>query len=95
MVQVLHKEIYDKGINLILGDKVEAFEGNDVVLASGKRIESDAIVMAIGVVPETDLAREAGLEIGVTGAIKVNRNYMTNDKDICCWRCNRGIQCIN
>lgn len=82
MVQVLHKEIYDKGINLILGDKVEAFEGNNVVLASGKRIESDAIVMAIGVVPETDLAREAGLEIGVTGAIKVNQNYMTNDKDI-------------
>ena len=31
MVQVLHKEIYDKGINLILGDKVEAFEGNNVV----------------------------------------------------------------
>ncbi len=82
IVQVLHKEIYDKGINLILGDKVEAFEGNNVVLASEKRIESDAIVMAIGVVPETDLAREAGLEVGVTGAIKVNQNYMTNDKDI-------------
>ncbi|MDU5545720.1 MAG: rhodanese-like domain-containing protein, partial [Clostridium perfringens] len=37
---------------------------------------------AIGVAPETDLAREAGLEIGQTGAIKVNQNYLTNDKDI-------------
>ena len=38
--------------------------------------------MAIGVFPETDLAREAGLEIGETGGIKVDRNYLTNDRDI-------------
>ena len=38
--------------------------------------------MAIGVAPETDLAREARLEIGQTGAIKVNQNYLTKDKDI-------------
>lgn len=82
MVQVLHKEIYDNGINLILGDKVESFEGNDIVLSSGKKVESDVIVMAIGVMPETDLAREAGLDIGITGAIKVNQNYLTNDSDI-------------
>ncbi|MGG7179223.1 FAD-dependent oxidoreductase [Clostridium paraputrificum] len=82
MVQVLHKAMYDNGINLIVGDKVNSFEKNLVVLESGKKIESDAVVMAIGVIPETDLAREAGLEIGQTGAIKVNTNYMTNDKDI-------------
>lgn len=82
MVQVFHKEMYDKGINLILGDKVSSFEINTVVLESGKKIESDAVVMAIGVTPETDLAREAGLEIRTTGAIKVNQNYLTNDKDI-------------
>lgn len=82
MVQVLHKEIYDHGVNLVVGDKVNCFETNTVVLESGKKIEADAVVMAIGVTPETDLARESGLEIGVTGAIKVNQNYMTNDKDI-------------
>lgn len=82
MVQVLHKEIYDKGINLIVGDKVSSFEKDTVVLESGEKITSDAVVMAIGVAPETDLAREAGLEIGVTGAIKVNQNYLTNDMDI-------------
>ncbi|VYU65219.1 pyridine nucleotide-disulfide oxidoreductase [Clostridium tertium] len=82
MVQVLHKAMYDNGVNLIVGDKVSSFEKDTVVLESGKKIISDAVVMAIGVIPETDLAREAGLEIGQTGAIKVNTNYMTNDKDI-------------
>ena len=82
MAQVLHKAMYDNGVNLIVGDKVSSFEKDTVVLESGKKIISDAVVMAIGVIPETDLAREAGLEIGQTGAIKVNTNYMTNDKDI-------------
>lgn len=82
MVQILHKEIYDKGINLVVGDKVECFEENKVVLNSGKKINAKAVVMAIGVSPETSLAKEAGLEIGVTGAIKVDSNYKTSDDDI-------------
>lgn len=82
MVQILHKEIYDKGINLIVGDKVENFEENKVVLNSGKKINAKAVVMAIGVSPETTLAKEAGLEIGVTGAIKVDSNYKASDDDI-------------
>lgn len=82
MIQVLHKVVYDNGVNLVVGDKVSSFEKDTVVLESGKKIESDVVVMAIGVTPETDLAREAGLEIGQTGAIKVDNNYMTNDKDI-------------
>lgn len=82
MVQVFHKALYDNGVNLIVGDKVDSFEKNLVVLGSGKKIASDAVVMAIGVAPETDLAKKAGLEIGETGAIKVDTNYLTNDKDI-------------
>lgn len=82
MVQILHKEIYDKGINLIVEDKVSSFEENKVVLASGKKIEAKAVVMAIGVSPEVYLAKEAGLELGETGAIKVDKNYKTNDDDI-------------
>ncbi len=82
MVQMLHKEIYDNGIDLILEDPVEKFEENTVVLKSGKRIKTDAVVMAIGVRPETKLAEEAGLEIGETRSIKVNHNYQTSDKDI-------------
>lgn len=82
MVQILHKEIHDQGIELLLGDKVEKFEENLVILGSGRKIQADAVVMAIGVSPETKLAVDAGLEIGETRAIKVDHNYMTNDKDI-------------
>lgn len=82
MVQILHKEIYDKKINLIVGDKVAKFEKNAVVLDSKKKIEADAVVMAIGVSPETKLAKDAGLEIGETGSIKVDQSYRTSDKDI-------------
>jgi NADPH-dependent 2,4-dienoyl-CoA reductase/sulfur reductase-like enzyme/rhodanese-related sulfurtransferase len=82
MVQIFHKEIYDKGINLVVGDKVERFEENQVVLSSGKRLKADVVVMAIGVSPETSLAKDAGLEIGVTGAISVDKNYKTSDDNI-------------
>lgn len=82
MVQILHKELYDKGIKLIVGDKVEKFEENRVILSSGKILSADIVVMAIGVAPETSLAKEAGLEIGLTGAISVDKNYKTSDEDI-------------
>lgn len=82
MVQILHKEIYDNGINLIVGDKVSSFEKDKVVLSSGKKVNAKAVVMAIGVSPEVSLAKEAGIELGETGAIKVDKNYKTNDDDI-------------
>ncbi|MDK2829277.1 FAD-dependent oxidoreductase [Clostridium beijerinckii] len=82
MVQIFHKEIYDRGINLIVRDKVENFEKDTVVLASGKKVTAKVVVMAIGVAPETSLAKEAGLDIGETGAIKVDSNYKTNDDNI-------------
>lgn len=82
MVQILHKEIYDRGINLIVGDKVESFEEDTIILASGKKINAQAVVMAIGISPEVNLAKEAGIELGETGAIKTDKNYMTNDKNI-------------
>ncbi len=82
MVQVLHKEIYDHGVDLIVGDKVTAFDTNKVILESGKEIDSEVVVMAIGVAPETTLAKGANLDIGKTGAMKVDANFLTNDPDI-------------
>ncbi len=82
MVQILQKEIYDKGIDLIVGETVVSFGENKVVLSSGKEIDVHSVVMAIGVSPEVKLAKEAGLELGVTGAIKVDKNYMTSDPSI-------------
>ena len=82
MVQIFHKEIHDKGINLLIGEKIDKFENSNAYLRSGKIIEADAVIMAKGVTPEISLAKDAGLEIGETGAIKVDKNYRTNDKDI-------------
>ncbi|MDD3415753.1 MAG: FAD-dependent oxidoreductase, partial [Lachnospiraceae bacterium] len=82
MVQIFHKVLIDHKVDVILGDKVESFLEDKVVLASGKSLNAGAVVMAIGVSPETYLAKEAGLEIGETGAIKVDKNYRTNDPDI-------------
>ncbi|AGH80721.1 pyridine nucleotide-disulfide oxidoreductase family protein [Psychromonas sp. CNPT3] len=82
MVQILHKELHDHGVNLIVNDKVERFSENKIILSSGKEVDTDVVVMAIGVRPETDLAKQAGLDLGKTGAMKVNQNYQTNDADI-------------
>lgn len=82
MAQVLHKEMLDKGVNLILSDGVKKIGTDEIELQSGRKVPAKAVVMAIGVSPETSLAKDAGLEIGVTGAIKVDHDYLTNDKDI-------------
>lgn len=82
MVQILHKEIYDKGINLYIGEKIVKIENDKAFLSSGKQIDAKVVVMAKGVTPETVLAQEAGVEIGKTGAIKVDECYRTSDKDI-------------
>ena len=81
MVQILHKELDDNGVELFLSTSVTAIE-KDCVLAGDKKIEADAVVMAIGVAPETGLAKQAGLKIGETGGIWVNHNYQTSDPDI-------------
>lgn len=82
MAQILHKEMMDKGVNIILSDGVKTINEDSVELKSGKKVNAQVVVMAIGVSPETSLARDAGLEIGETGGIKVDHNYLTNDKDI-------------
>lgn len=82
MAQILHKEIYDKGVNLILNDAVVKIDNDHLVLKSGRKVNAKAVVMAVGVAPDIALAKDAGLEIGTTGAIKVDHNYLTSDKDI-------------
>jgi len=82
MVQILHKEMMDRGINLVVSDAISKVSDDHIELASGKKVSAQVVVMAIGVRPETTLAKEAGIEIGETGGIKVDHNYVTNDEDI-------------
>ncbi len=60
MVQILHKELLDNGVELTVNDKVVGFEENQVILESGKKFTSEIIVMGIGVRPEGELAKRAG-----------------------------------
>ncbi len=82
MAQIIHKELHDHGLHLILGEFVSEIQKDKVVLASGKEINASAVVMAAGVRPETTLAQKCGIELGQTGGILVNHNYQTNYVDI-------------
>lgn len=82
MSQILHKELLDNGVELFLGDGVKAIAEDHVTLVSGREIPADVVVLAIGVMPETALAKDAGLELGETGAIKVSADFCTSDPHI-------------
>ncbi len=82
MAQILHKEMLDHGVNLILGDGVRKIREDAIELQSGREVTAQAVVLAIGVRPEIGLARDAGLEIGSAGGIRVDHNYLTSDPDI-------------
>ncbi|GAB79008.1 NADPH-dependent 2,4-dienoyl-CoA reductase, sulfur reductase [Austwickia chelonae] len=82
IVQLLHREIHDQGVDLVLGDAISGIDGDTITLASGRTVTAQTVVMAIGVTPETTLARAAGLDIGTTGGIKVDHNYLTSDPSI-------------
>jgi len=84
MASILHGHMKEKGVNLILEDGVASFEnsGRMIVLNSGRKIETDMIILAIGVRPENQLAKEAGLKTGERGGIVVNAHLQTEDLDI-------------
>jgi CoA-disulfide reductase len=84
MAAILHAHLREKGVNLILEDGVSAFENNGkiVKLNSGKMIETDMIILAIGVKPENQLAIGAGLKVGERGGIQVNEKLQTDDPNI-------------
>jgi Uncharacterized NAD(FAD)-dependent dehydrogenases len=86
MAAILHEHIFNKGLNLILEDGVKSFAKKEnstiITLQSGEQIETDLIILAIGVKPEIKLAKEAGLAIGDLGGIKVNEKLQTSDPNI-------------
>lgn len=82
MVQILHKEMLDHHVNLVLGDGVASIHDDYIATEAAKKITAQLVVLAIGVRPETALAEKAGLTIGETGAIQVDTNYVTNDPHI-------------
>lgn len=86
MAQILHENILQNGVKLFLGDGVASFrEENDrvtVTLKSGKAVETDLIILAIGVRPNSELAKAAGLSLNVRGGIVVDDTLKTSDPSI-------------
>ena len=86
VAQFIHQELILNGVCLQLGDAVDSFECenqcNYVILKSGKKIKTDMIIMAIGVKPETILAKEASLKLSNKGYIIVNEHMQTSDPSI-------------
>lgn len=85
MAQTLHRELHNHGIRLLLNTTVTEIETNTVHCVCGEnaiRVASDAVVLSVGVVPETELAEKAGLRIGETKGVWVQAGGQTDDPDI-------------
>lgn len=84
LAQILHAQIDLHGVDLTLSDGLKAFQqqGKKLLLNSGKTISADMTILSIGVAPESTLAKEAGIELGLRGSIKVNDKLETSIPDI-------------
>ena len=86
MAAFIHNEMRRHGVKLALGHTVEGFEqdgtGVRILLKGEEPLQADLVVLAIGVTPDTGLAREAGLKLGIKGSILVNDRMETSAPDI-------------
>lgn len=85
MAAMLHTHLRQNGVNLMLETAVSGFEKaeNSILVKTSKgNVEADLVILSIGVSPDSGLAKDAGLELGIGGSIAVNDNYQTSDPDI-------------
>ena len=86
MAAFLHAQLREKGVKLMLGRTVEGFAADgdrvNVLIKDEAPLTADMVVLAIGVTPDTALARDAGLELGIKGSIVVNDRMETSVPDI-------------
>ncbi len=86
MACTLHGYLRKKGVGLHLSTAVAGFEeapgGIRTLLEGGSALDSDLVLLAIGVSPDTRLAADAGLELGARGSIKVTDRMQTSDPDV-------------
>ena len=86
MASFIHAKMRQRGVRLLLGRTVEGFreeDGGVQVLVKGEDpLSADLVILAIGVTPDTQLARDAGLALGIKGSIAVNDRMETSVPDI-------------
>lgn len=82
MAILVEDHLVSKGVQVITGKSAIEISGDVVKLSDDRKLPGDLVIVATGVRPNVELAREAGIEIGITGAIKVNPFMETSIKDI-------------
>ena len=83
---VLNKEMKDNGVDLYFNDAIERIEGKKLIMKNGVNIDVDFIAASLGIIPDTKLAIDAGLSIGPTNGIVVNRIYANRrSRYLCHW----------
>lgn len=86
MAQLLHENIRSNGVNLILSNGVKAFEKEgektSILLLDGQRVKTDMVLLSIGVTPNSQLAKEAGLSLNQRGGIVVDNELRTSNPNI-------------
>ncbi len=86
MAQVIHHHLGDQGVNLMVDNGVTKFEYNNgtttIHLESGEVVDAEIVMLSIGVRPQSELAKRAGLEMNARGGIKVDANMLTSDPHI-------------
>jgi NADPH-dependent 2,4-dienoyl-CoA reductase/sulfur reductase-like enzyme/rhodanese-related sulfurtransferase len=82
MAIYVEEHIQKNGVQVFTGVSATRIEEDKVVLEDGREIKAELVVLSVGVKPNTELAKKAGVKVGVTKAIKVNDEMMTNVSDI-------------
>jgi NADPH-dependent 2,4-dienoyl-CoA reductase/sulfur reductase-like enzyme/rhodanese-related sulfurtransferase len=82
MAEIVHKEMRKHGVDLHLANSVQEITDTHVLLADGTSVEAELVIAAIGVKPDTHLAKIAGVKIGEKGGISVNNFNQTSDEYI-------------
>jgi len=98
MATFIHNHLRAKDVSLCLGSPVEGFKQKDngridILLESGRAVAADMVILAIGVRPEVELAKEAGLTIGDLGGIIVDDRLRTSDERI--WAVGDAVEVKN
>jgi NADPH-dependent 2,4-dienoyl-CoA reductase/sulfur reductase-like enzyme/rhodanese-related sulfurtransferase len=82
MAAFLENALIKKGISILKNTSIALITKDKVILEDGSEVKSHMVIMATGVRPNVSLAKKAGVEVGVTGAIKVSNKMETNIQDI-------------
>lgn len=82
MAAFIREALVEKQTQVFTSNEIQEIQGNEVLLSSGDRFNTDFIVMAVGVLPDSLLAKQAGVQTGIRGGIQVNHQYETSVKDI-------------